>query len=246
MPEGCPQGFWLALETNKNGCGQALRTAKLLPWPQLEPQSPSSLFRRWSTHACQSGRSIARPPAGGALVGGAVRGALPIAGSRRTPGSELSGPAPLEPLPPRCLAVAAAGGSRCYPAALWSRQRGWAGTGAESWGGRRGRAVGNPKSEGGSGREGAVSGLPAGGEETHTGALHRELSCLGVRRVVAAAKRWRKLGPREPERIEGLGVLVEGAGARRGGDGRGDGRMASAAGPSSWALGKCVSPEHNR
>ena len=28
-----------------------------------------------------------------------------------------------------------------------------------------------------------MSGLPAGGEETHTGGLHRELSCLGVRGV---------------------------------------------------------------
>ena len=93
-----------------------------------------------------------------------------------------------------------------------------------------------------------MSGLPAGGEETHPGGLHRELSCLEVRGVVAAAKRWRKLGPREQEQVEGLGVLVEGAGARRGGDlqGRGDGRIASAVGPSSWALGKCVSPEHNR
>lgn len=115
-------------------------------------------------------------------------------------------------------------------------------------GGRRGRAVGNPRSEGGSGREGAVSGLPACGEETHGGGLHRELSCLGARRVVAAAKRRRKLGPRERERVGGLHVLAEGAGACRGGDvqGRGDGRMARAAGVSSWALGKCVSPEHNR
>lgn len=127
MPEGCPQGFWLALETNKNGCGQALRTAKLLPWPQLEPQSPSSLFRRWSTHACQSGRSIARPPAGRGLGRrcGSGRSQSLAPAALQAP----SFPAPLRsgPSRPRCLAVAAAGGSRCYPAALWSRQRGWAG-----------------------------------------------------------------------------------------------------------------------
>lgn len=72
---------------------------------------------------------------------------------------------------------------------------------------------GNPKSEGGSGREGAVSGLPAGGgRNTHTGALHRELGCLGVRRVVAAAaKEVEEVGtPGAGTDYEGLGVWSKG------------------------------------
>ena len=54
--------------------------------------------------------------------------------------------------------------------------------------------------------------------------------------MVAAAKRWRKLGPREQEPDEGLGDLAEGAGARRGGAElrRGDGRVAV---PSVLPLG---------
>lgn len=66
----------------------------------------------------------------GPRIGGAAQGALPIAGSRRTRGSELSGSAPRAPLPSRCLAVAAAGKSllRCGAVNVAGL------TGAERWG----------------------------------------------------------------------------------------------------------------
>lgn len=155
-----PQGFWVASKTNKNGCGQALQTAKTLTWPQSRPQSPPSLFRRWSSHACQCGRSIARRPAGGASARYGARSQSLAAAALQAP-SFQSRPARAPP------AVATACESqRCGSDNLARLGRSL----SRGRGGPRERAVGNPRGGGGSRREGAVSVLPSGCEEPHTGA----------------------------------------------------------------------------
>lgn len=108
-------------------------------------------------------------PQAGPGVGGAVRGALPIASSRRPQGSRLSCPAPRAPVPPAVspsppLASPSAALLRCGTDNVAGLGR------ALSCGGPRGRPVGNPRSGGGSWREGAVSRQPAGWEAPRTGA----------------------------------------------------------------------------
>lgn len=87
-------------------------------------------------------------------------------------------------------------------------------TGAERWGTPEGEQSGILGVETLRAREdGARAACPLGGL-SHPG-LHCELGGLGVPRVVAAAKWWRKLGPGVREWMEELGVVAEGAGTRR-------------------------------